>query len=96
MHKKSKAITNIWNDESSNESQVEDDNNVSQIVLIGSLIYNDNLTVRKTAKSIMTKFIENFVMTNTKHCSPETDSDSVAKFEIDEKVRQDAYKNMYA
>ena len=44
----------------------------------------------------MTKFTENFVVTDTKHCSIETDSDNFVEFETNEKAQQDAYKNMYA
>ena len=68
MHKKKpKAMISIWSDEDSDESQEEDDNNVSQIVFTGSLIYNDNLAVNKTAEFVMTDFTENFVTTDAKH-----------------------------
>ena len=61
-----------------------------------SFIYNDNLALKKTVESIDTYFTKNFVATDVKHYSAETDSDSVVESEIDEEVQKDAYKNMYA
>ena len=79
-------MTSVWSGEDSYEIQEEDDNNVSQIVFIGSLIYNDNLAIRKIIESIVIEFIENSVMTDAKHYSTKTDSDNGAKFEIDEEA----------
>ena len=44
----------------------------------------------------MTDFTENSVVTDAKHSSPGTNSDSGEEFEIDEEARKDAYENMYA
>ena len=41
-------MTNTWTDEDSDESQEEDDNNVSHIMFTSSLVYTDKLAVRKT------------------------------------------------
>ena len=94
--KKSKAMTSVWSDEDSDGSQEEDDNNVRQIAFIGSLVYNDNLAIRKTTESVVTDFFENSIATDTKYYSVEIDLDSSAEFETDEKARQDTYENMYA
>ena len=44
----------------------------------------------------MTDFTKNFVETNTKHCSAETDSDNIVESETDKEPRQDPYENMNA
>ena len=65
-------------------------------MFIRSLIYNDNLAIRKTTESVVTDFTKNFVAIDSKDCSAETDSDSVAESETDEEAPQDTYENMYA
>ena len=89
-------MTNVCSDKDSDRSQEEDENSVNHIAFIGSLIYNNNSAVRKTAESIMTDFIENFVATEAKYCSAKIDSDSVSKSETNEEAQQYAYENMYA
>ena len=56
----------------SDESQKEDDNNESQNAFTRSLIYNDNLAVRKTPESVEIDFPKNSATIDTKHCSAKT------------------------
>ena len=93
--KKSKVTTSVWSNDHLEGSQEDDNNNISHIVFTSSLIFTDNLVVRKTAESIMKDFIENFVATNEKCSFTGTNFDSGEESKVDEEASQDAYENRY-
>ena len=89
-------MTSVWSAEDSDGSQEEDDINVSPITVTSSLIYTDNMVVKKTTESIVTDLIEKFVATYENYGNTGIDSYSDEESEVDEEAWQDAYKNMYA